>query len=70
MPRLPDEIMADFHDGIKGTRDVDMVDLLWEIFADIQNSYRLAMVEAKINLYAMVAVEDVVVSYIVNNYGD
>lgn len=58
--RSPDVIMEDFDAGAKGTRDVDMRGILWEIIEDILDSIRLADGD----------VLATVTDYVANNYGD
>ena len=70
MPRLPDEIMTDFQAGCQGTADIDMTALLWEIIQDVMDSYWLAMKNQQVSLKDALNIQDTVVDYLANNYGD
>jgi len=42
-PRTPDQILSDLSDALTGQRDVDALDLVHEIIADVLSSVRLAL---------------------------
>lgn len=42
-PRTPNQILADFEAGARGTADTDMMAVLHEAFDDLRSSYRLAL---------------------------
>jgi len=70
MPRLPDEIMADFEAARLGLSDIDIYDVLWEIIDDVSQSFELAIEGAGINAHTTLTVLGTVSTYLVNNYGD
>lgn len=62
-------LRAQYDDGCKGTSDIDMSELLWQILSDIQHSYRIAMA-GKVPLPVINSIDTEVNDYLVNNYGD
>lgn len=68
--RTPDEIMTEFDEGLQGLADHDMHGLLWEILADVTDSYNLAMHQAGIASDVVESVTTTVMDYLANHYGD
>ena len=69
--RTPDEIMSDFDAAVSGQVDIDPREILWEILADVQDSYRLAMENVpQIDGDTIEEVAGTVTDYLVNHYGD
>ena len=66
----PDTLMQQFELGAQGLADVDMVGILWNIIADIQDSYTLAMQGAGIAPEVMQEVTETVTDYLANHYGE
>lgn len=69
-PRTPDEIMSDFDAAVSGQADIDPREILWEILADVQDSYRLAMESTAVPLIDIEEITGTVTDYLVNHYGD
>lgn len=76
--RTPDEILDDFDAGSRDRvvlvpRQIDMRAVLWEVIDDIRYSYRLAMEDCTtvtITPEAIDEVQDAVLNYLTNNWGD
>lgn len=63
--------MTDFVAGCAGHKDIDMMDVLHEVIADIQHSYALAMeMHSRVDDDAAHVITSTVNDYIVNNYGE
>lgn len=70
-PRTPDQILEDFETGCQGAMaNMDMRAILWEVIDDIRQSYRLAMEAEDVDEGTVDAVQDTVLDYAVNHYGD
>lgn len=66
----PGEELRQLYDqGCRGLADVDMGDLLWRIFADVQDSYSLALREAGVHCTTAAVVTASVEDYLANHYG-
>jgi hypothetical protein len=68
--KTPSVLMQRFLDGAAGRADVDMVSVLWDIFADVRSSFRLAMEATGVSKEAIHEVDVTVQDYLTNNYGD
>lgn len=69
--RHPDEILADFDAAVAGRADIDPREILWEILADVQDSYALAMeTDERVDDATAHEITLTVTDYLVNHYGD
>jgi hypothetical protein len=55
--------------GCRGLEDIDMDELLWRIFADVQSSYTLALQHAEVPAQTVAEVTATVEDYMANHYG-
>lgn len=69
-PDHPDRLMQRFLAGARGEADIDMVGVLWDVFADVRSSYRLALEEVGMNDVNIEAIDKTVEDYLTNHYGD
>lgn len=65
-----DNILRDFDAGCSGSADIDMRAILWEIIADVTDSYAKAMKSAYISIATQKEITDTVDAYLVHHYGD
>ncbi len=69
--RMPSQIMDDFWAGTKGTADIDMEAVLWEILDDVLHSMELTLTSTTdLDDYTIRNQIETVRDYMVNHYGE
>lgn len=58
-----------YDQGCRGVADMDMDELLWRIFADVQDSYSLALRHEHVAERTVAEVTTTVADYLANHYG-